>query len=263
MAQKVGKIPEFTDETSVNQEETEVKETEAQAPAPDEKDTQPPPVEKPATEESGEDTQEPSKEELLTAVEKLKGEKTQLLKDIKELRGSKREIKQEQLRQVEQHIDDLKDLHPDDVAIIDRVLRSKGYMTKDEAGKMFYEAVKQEELDKFLAKYPEYRPENDPDNIRWGAFERQIEKEKDLGYSLPKNPHLIGAFLERVHSAIAPKGTADRASVQRRIQVAGVGAGGSQQSVTPAQLDPERRAILVRGGWTEEDIKRIESRLTE
>lgn len=262
MVQKVGKIPEFDGEEPKDAE-TEVKQ-EVDTPTTDEKDTPNPPAEKPATEEGGEDTPEPQVDEaeLAKAVNKLQMERTKLLNEIKELRGSKREIKQDKLKEVEQHLDDLKDLHPDDVQIIDRVLRSKGYMTKDEAGKMFYEAVKQEELDKFLSKYPEYKPENDPDNINWGSFERQIEKEKELGYTLPKNPHLIGAFLERVHGAVAPKGS-DRAPQQRRIQVASVGSGGTQTSVAARQLDPERREVLKRGGWSEEDIKRIESRLTE
>ena len=257
-------MPEFTDDASVvsdNQEAAPVKE------AAPEKDTPVAPTEKPADETIvGEDIDaplDPEVQKLTKAVEKLQTERTQLIKEVKDLRGSKREIKQEKLRQVEQHIDDLKDLHPEDVSTIDRVLRSKGYVTKEEAGQMFYDAVKNEELEKFLSKYPEYKPENDPDNIRWGAFERQIEKEKELGYALPKNPHYIATFLERVHGAITPKGNTDQAAVQRRIQIAGVGSGGSQQSSSAKRLDSSRREILVRGGWSEDEIKKIEAKLPD
>ncbi len=253
MVQIVGKIPEFTEDAPVNNEDGQP--VEAQ-----ETETPSTPEEKPVT-ESDEGS---GGGELEKAIEKLQHERSELIKEVKELRGSKRELKQQQLQQTQQHIDELKDLHPDDIGTIERVLRSKGYMTKDEAGQMFYEAVKNEELEKFLNKYPEYKPENDPDNIRWGAFERQIEKEKDLGYSLPKNPHNLAVFLERVHGAIAsPKTTTDRAAAERRIQIAGVGSRGSQQSSSPKRLDNERRQILSRGGWTEEEIQNIEAKLPE
>ena len=254
MVQVVGKIPEFTEDAPVSNEEGQPVEAE-------EKETPSTPEEKPVSNDEGSGEDEGN--EKAKAIEKLQRERSELIKEIKELRGSKRELKQEQLKETNQHIDELKDLHPDDIGTIERVLRSKGYMTKDEAGKMFYEAVKNEELEKFLNKYPEYKPDNDPDNIRWGAFERQIEKEKELGYSLPKNPHNLLVFLERVHQALTPKSTTGQAAAERRIQIAGVGSRGGQQSSSPKRLDSDKRQILVRGGWTEEDIQNIEAKLPE
>lgn len=257
MAQNVvGKLPEFADDASAEKGEKEG----VKVPEEKEKETPEPPEEKPASEPS-EDIAPPNELEL--QVQKLQEERTKLLKEIKELRGSKREIKQQKLDEVQQHIDDLKDVHPEDAQLIDRVMRAKGYVTKEEANRMFYENVKQEELDKFLNKYPEYKPENDPDNIHWGSFERQIEKEKELGYSLPKNPHLIAPFLERVHQQISSKGSNDSRAIQRRVQIAGVGSGGTQQSSSPKRLDPAKRVILERGGWSEDEIRRIEEKLPE
>lgn len=260
MIQTIGKIPEFTEDAPDNSDKG--KEAVPEAPEKDEKDTPAPPEEKPADEEIASEDTEPSEEQK--AIQKLQEERTKLLREIKELKGTKRELKEKRLEEVQQHIDDLKDMHPDDVTLIDRVLRAKGYVTKEEAGKMFYEAVKQEELEKFLNKYPEYKTENDPDNIHWGAFERQIEKEKELGYSLPKNPHNISAFLERVHNQLSPtsKGS-DRGALQRRVQVASVGAGGHQQSPSPKRLDDAKRTLLLRGGWSEDEIKKIEEKLPE
>lgn len=255
MVQVVGKIPEFTEDAPVGNEDGQPVEAE-------EKDTPLAPEEKPVGEEiTGEGSGEEGEYEK--AILALQREKADLLKEVKELKGSRRELKQQQIQQTQQHIDELKDLHPDDIGTIERVLRSKGYMTKEEAGQMFYEAVKNEELEKFLNKYPEYKVENDPDNIRWGAFERQIEKEKELGYSLPKNPHQLSVFLERVHREIAPKSTTDRAAAERRIQIAGVGSRGSQQSSSPKRLDDDRRQILIRGGWTEQEIQNIEAKLPD
>ena len=261
MAQNiVGKLPDFTDDTSGKEQEAEVKPEEQATDSP-EKETPEPPEEKPGS-VATDDTPEP--EEPQKAIQKLQEERAKLLKEIKELRGTKREIKQEKLAEVEQHLDDLKDLHPDDVQLIDRVLRSKGYMTKDEAGKMFYQAVQQEELDKFLNKFPEYKPENDPDNIHWGAFQSQIKKEQEFGYALPKNPHLIGAFLERVHGEVNKGIRRDSsAPTARRLAVAGVGSGGTQQSSSPKRLDADKRQLLLRGGWSEEEILKIEQKLPD
>src|SRR3990167_5045619 len=183
MVQKIGKLPEFSSDEAPETKEVEVKEEEKDTPSN-------PPEEKPTeTEEVADETKETEQNESERALAALQKERAKLLKEISELKGQRREIKQEKLKEVEQNIDDIKDVNPEDVSLIDRVLRAKGYMTKDEANRMFYETVKQETLDKFLSKYPEYRPENDPDDIHWIAFQRQIEKEKELGYSLPKNPH--------------------------------------------------------------------------
>jgi len=143
----VGKIPEFTTDGSPEPSPPEeVKQTvpEPTAEQAPEKDTPTPPVEKPA-DISGEEPVAPSIDpETARAVQGLQNERVKLLKEISELKGQKREIKQDQLNVVQAQIDELKDLHPEDVATIDRVLRAKGFMTKAEADKMFYDAVKNE-----------------------------------------------------------------------------------------------------------------------
>ncbi len=170
MENTIGTIPEFTsDETHVSElipEEVKPEET------PEETETPALPAEKP-DETVVEESPAPSQDEIDRAEQGLQHELVRLRKDIAELRGQKREIKQEQINTVQAQIDELKDMHPDDVATIDRVLRAKGYMTKPEADKMFYEAVKGEELNKFLERYPEYKPENDPDDANWASNSRK------------------------------------------------------------------------------------------
>src|SRR3990167_7431828 len=107
--QTVGKIPDFTEETP--EEQVVEKET-----LPEEETSEEQPLDS-----NKEDTQ-PSAQEVETELERLRRDKTDLIKEIRELRGTKREVKEEKLKQVEQHMDDLRDLHPDDTAMIDRVL---------------------------------------------------------------------------------------------------------------------------------------------
>ena len=125
---------------------------------------------------------------------------------------------------------------------------------------MFYQSVENEELTKFLEKYPEYKPENDPNNINWNVLERELGWMKK-----PVNPHLIGDMLERARKMatgfVAPSdhGLPEK---KRQVQLASVGSVGTQRSSSsPKTLSSQQREIYERGGWTEEEIKSIEANL--
>lgn len=198
-----------------------------------------------------------------TDIQGMETYRASLLKDIAELRGQKRELAKQELARVNQTIDELKDLNPNDIAVIDRVIRAKGYMTKAETDQMFYKAVENEELNRFLEKYPEYKPENDPNDLNWSTLQ------KELGYyKMPSNPRQIIDILERAHKGIArvPSGPTAaapaRQAVQRRIAVASTGSGGSQR---PPQndgvaFDPETRVMLKNGGFSDLEINAMEKR---
>lgn len=263
MAQNsIGNIPEFSaDSVPVLPQEgkEEVKEPVVEETAEEEKETPELPAEKPDGQEPIVDTPvQVDPQELQKAIKGLQEERAGLLKEIVELRGQKREIKQEQINKVEKQIDELKDIHPDDVAVIDKVLRSKGYLTKEESQAMFYEAVKQEELVKFLEKYPEYKPENDPGDVNWNTLQREMAY-----YKLPQNPHDIYNILERAHRAV-PRTRSDLGTIETKkhvLQTASHGSGGSQKSSVSKKLDPRDIDELKRGGFTDEDISSMESRL--
>lgn len=263
----VGKIPDFSSDDSIAEKgKEEVKETSTEEVVVVEKETPEPPAEKPDS-KAIEDTKEPLQIENTTELEKaitgLQEERVKLLKEISELKGQRREIKQDRLQVVDKQIDELKDLHPDDVTTIERVLRSKGYMTKEESQRMWYQAVQQEELEKFLEKYPEYKPENDPNNANWSSLEREIGI-----YRTPENPRLWKELLERAHKGVT-KVPRDRSITpevirKKQIETASVGGGGAQRSSpSVTTLDPMKRAALIQGGWSEEEIKLIEKRLSE
>lgn len=247
-------VPEFTDGGQAKEEvktvlETEEKETPAEPPAESSED------EKKPAEKSEQDNG--SLDELRRASLGLQGEIARLRSEIVELRGQKRELKKEELFKAEQKLDDLQDVNPQDASLIERVLRSKGYVTKDEASKMYYKSVQDEELAKFLEKYPEYKPQNDPSDVNW----KDLQTELAL-YKMPENPHQIREILERAHKAIS-KGTIDRSLPVKKeaIKTASVGAGGTQRSSSGKTLSPEMRKRYEDGGWSAEEIKSIESRL--
>ena len=266
MANKIGSIPEFTSDEGVIEEvkqatQVEEKVTPAAPPAAAQAKAE---AEKPLEElHEGDLKQDDGKEaELQRAVKGLQDEREKLLREVTDLRGKKREIKQEELIKVQEQlqvkVDELGDVNPDDVKVIDRVLRAKGFVTKEEASKMFYESVKQDVVNKFTDEFPEYKPENDPNDIRWNALQREL-----ADYRMPTNPHDISRLLKKAHKGIAsPVERSKSVPAQRRqIEVAGVGSGGTQRSSSVKTLDPYRRMQLEQGGFTKEDIDSIEKRL--
>ena len=254
MENKIGAVPEFvTDETTPVAKPEEVVETTPEVPQEPVGETETPADPLPANEPPVSVPDETEKQ-----IQGLLSEKTKLLEEIKSLRGSKRELKQQEITAVTKQLDALDDLNPTDVSVVERILRSKGYITKDEAQRMSYEAVKNEELERFLEKYPEYKPENDPNDIHWSALQREMQL-----YRQPENPKLVGSLLERAHRGIAQSTPTPRVAVRKQqIATASHGAGGTQRpavSSTKRALTDAQRASLLQGGWNEEDIKRIES----
>lgn len=259
MADIVGKIPEFTSEEAqperVLEEVVQPTEEVTEEVAPTEKETPIPPIEKPTEQEI---VGVASESQGNTEIVALQTERVKLLKEITELRGQRREIKQEQIAKVEQQIDDLKEVNPDDVNLIDRVLRAKGYVNKAEASQMFYEAVKQEELNKFLEKYPEYKPENDREDINWSSLQKEIGY-----YKMPTDPHQIRDVLERAHRSTPKIPSTNIAPQRRQVQIASVGGGGAQRSAPSKALNPHLASLAESHlqGFTDEEMKTIKNKL--
>lgn len=264
MANKISAIPEFTpEETSqpapqVITGQEEVKEA-VEAPTVEEKETpvEPPATREPASEPSG-DTGAELQREVARATEGLRNEIVDLRRRLAAATGHERTVIKQDIALAQQQMDELKDVHPEDVALIERVLRSRGYVPKAEIDKTLYKNVQDEELNKFLDRYPEYKPENDPDNINWERLQ------KELGfYRMPDDPHLVGSVLERAHRASA--GTSSDRTIpikQHQAQVASVGSGGVQRSSSRKNLDPRLKIMMEDGGFTADDIRRAEERLS-
>ena len=262
MPNEIGKVPEFTEDEVTQPSEAGIEEdkqvaTDEVVSEEKETPTEPPADIKPAVQTDnlqGGDAREQQEKQ----IRGLQEEKQKLLQEIVSLRGQRREIKEEQVLKVQEKIDDLKDLHPEDVQTLDRILKAKGYVTKGESNQMYYDAVKQQELENFLAKFPEYKAENDPNDVNWNVLQRELKY-----YRMPENPHEIIQVLERAHRAVS-RVSGDRSTEVKKhqVEVASVGGGGAQRSTpTRKSLDPEKRAIYERGGWSEEEILKIENKL--
>lgn len=247
-------VPEFTPEEPMVQEKVQPLEPPTEV---EEKETpsEPPAEEKPVLE--GEPSQSVDTGELEKQVQGLQTEREKLLGEIRDLRGQRREIKQQELQKVDSKIDELKDIHPEDAALIDKVLRSKGYITRQESHEMFYKAVENDKISQFLNKFPEYKPENDPNDLNWNALIREFQI-----YRKPDDPHQIGLLLERAHQAIAkPAGGQEIPAKRQQLKTASVGSGGIQRSSSGKTLDEDKRAMLIHGGWSKEEISKIEKNL--
>ena len=246
-------VPKFTTEETVETAQKEVKETVVTT--EEEKET---PAEPPA--DTSEEVKKPNENVEDTNLERttlgLQKEVLKLKNEIVELRGQKRELKKEELFKAEQKLDELKDVNPEDASLVERILRSKGYVRKDEVDEMYYKAVQDEELAKFLEKYPEYKPQNDPNDTNWGTLQRELEF-----YRMPKNPRQIPEILERAHKATFKESDRSLPVKKRAVETASVGAGGTQRSSSGKTLSPTLRARYEQGGWSEEEIRSIESRL--
>ena len=144
------------------------------------------PSELPAEEKSAEENPEednPSEEIADGEVNKLQqqltgltGEKSKLLGEIRELRNERRGLKGQDTFDVkqEQKVDELKDVHPEDIALIEKVNKAKGYTSKEEVELLLYDRVEQEQISSFLEKYPEYKPENDTSDTKWENLQQEV-----------------------------------------------------------------------------------------
>ncbi len=244
--------------------EEEVKQAVGEKSTEEEKESPPePPAEEPEKELEKKPAvaEDETAKSVDTGLEKqlqgLQEERVKLLKEIQELRGQRRELKKDELIKVDEKLDQLQDVNPEDVQVIEKVLRAKGYVTKEEAEGMSYKAIQQEELNKFLAEFPEYKPENDSHDVNWNALQRAL-----VIYAKPSDPRKWNELLKKAHKDMAPA-TGDRTlEVQKQqLKIAGVGTGGAQKSSSRKTLTSEQRRVYEDGGWSEEDIKKIEENL--
>lgn len=202
----------------------------------------------------------------LKQIQGLENERDRLLREIQALRGTRRELKEQEIVEVNKKIetitDGLEGVNPEDISLIDRVIRSKGYITKEEAHRMSYDAVKNEEVNKFLEKYPEYKPENDPTDLNWSALQRQVQS----WYRMPSDPRQVGELLLKAHRDIS-KVPSDRGAIEvkkQQVKIASSGSSGTQRS--PTKPVNEHLSSLLRThthGWSEEEIKELEKKLPE
>ena len=274
---KIGKIPDFTPNDPVGEEFVDVNkvsvpgtETPVEQPSTgEEKET---PSEPPAEQEPAESGPEPVQGDDTGALSELKGQlrseiegmardRKDLILELNDLRDQRRTAREVELQKLKEEVDDLKDLNPQDVNVVDRIIKAKGYVSQSQLDTMLFEARKQDEIARFLNLHPEYNEENDPDRKK---FERLLQGVKL--YRTPEDPKEYGTFLMRAQRALAgAQGSSERdlAIKRRQVEIAGVGAGGVQRSSSVKSFDQRTRQHLLDGGWSEEDITNMEKRQSQ
>lgn len=230
------------------------------------------PSELPAEEKSAEENPEednPSEEIADGEVNKLQqqltgltGEKSKLLGEIRELRNERRGLKGQDTFDVkqEQKVDELKDVHPEDIALIEKVNKAKGYTSKEEVELLLYDRVEQEQISSFLEKYPEYKPENDTSDTKWENLQQEVSL-----YRKPSDPSQVKSLLLKAHNAISKPnlGGQSAAIKKKQIETAGMGGGGkTQRSFSQKSFSPVQKEMMSRGGYTEKEIKELEGKLS-
>lgn len=269
MDNKIGSIPDFTDEgvqrevkQVVDETTIEEKETPADLPSESEESEQKPVEEAEAP--LNDDTEIPKEtldKAVARATEGLRREISKLKVELATATGADRKVIQGKIDLVQEKVDDLKDVAPEDIGLIDRVLRAKGYLTKEESNKMHYDTVKNEKINEFLTEFPEYKPENDPNDHNWNALQKQIQD----WYRMPNDPKVIKDLLLKAHRDIA-KPLSDRSVIEvkkQQLKVASSGSSGTQRS---SPKPNSRLSSLLRthmSGWSDEEISKLEKNLPE
>lgn len=211
---------------------TEPEEGEGERETPSESSTE----EKPET-KSGSDEDETSvKNEESEEVKKetwdidgLKAQKERLAEEIQELRRERRSIKGETEKPVfvEKGKPELDDVAPADVELIEKVLKAKGYVRKDEVQSLTYSERINAEQNAWLEEHPEYLPKNDPKDIKWG----ELKETFDRYYKMPSNPKELRKVLDLIHSQISRPGLPNKnsatvAASKEKLKVASKTVGG-------------------------------------
>lgn len=261
---KIGNVPEFTNDEGVSASE-ESSEQEVETTPGEETPTEAATANEPSEEEEKElpaDDENDEKGKLESELAGLRSERSRLIGDLKNLRGERREIKQREIEavddKIEQAADDLKDVHDDDVKLIERVIRAKGYVSQSEIGKMLFKAKKEEVISKFLHDFPEYKPENDPENKKWGTLLQEVSL-----YREPGDVDQFDALLRRAHrlSSIASSSEPTIAVKKHQAEVAGAGSGGTRRSAPTNRLSGMLEQHMQ--GYTPEEIAEMQKRLSK
>lgn len=205
------------DEVIKDTEETkEASETEEETETPEDSPSKQPTEEEPSDEDDTEDEtgtgtpdegKQVAKQALPTPQElqALADQKAKLDEDIIALRKERRVLRDQPAEPLivakKETGDELSDVAPEDVNLIEKVLKAKGYVRKDEIQTGTYQEKLHSYKDAWLEQHPEYLPENDPNDEKWNA----LNKELTTFYKAPENPKDITKILDRVHRELSPK----------------------------------------------------------
>lgn len=168
-----------------------------------------------------------------------------------------------------EEIDDLSDIDPDTLLVLDRFTKAKGLVPKSELARMTYQEKHTSAESAFYDAHPEYLPENDPDDVLYNAIKQELSY-----FTTPSDYKMIPKLFAKAHSEVAKmypdkfkgKSTAGSdtqisKSVRIKTQQLGSKSGGSSGKSNDSDSKPSFSDAQIRaledGGWSQEDIKRL------
>ena len=114
---------------------------------------------------------------------------------------------------------DISKFRKEDVEYFEQLASALGYakgedieQREKQSWQRSYETVKREEIVKFLDAHPEYKPENDSQDLRWNAVKAEFYL-----YKLPEDPRNFGKLLDRAHRAVT--GTSLSADSKKIVEI--------------------------------------------
>jgi hypothetical protein len=214
---------------------------------------------------------EKTKKELEDEVANLANDpsRTNLLDDIKELRTVRRVLKGQPFKKdspvfvkKEEDVDLLKDVAPDDVSTIEKVLRAKGYVPRAELEReqsvRTYKQQMDDSTNEWLKENPEFDVDHDTDNTKWQKLHDYLADNFDA----PKNPKaskdLLDIARDRLFGKKSPqlpeKSPHSIAAKKEKIAVSSAkpSSGGTNVSGSPSKLGSSARQHLI--GFSEEEL---------
>lgn len=196
-------------------------------------------------------------------------------KKAQELAEAKRSMKHEPPRaeeapkpKREEPSVDLSQYSAEDIETFTKLAKGLGFVSKDELKNLdherqaqTYEQVKHAQINAFLDAHPEYKPENDPDDLRW----KQLESEFSY-FKLPEDPSRFGILLEKAHKEISGSTTDDTEKVKkilakkREAKKAATSSGDGGGSPSSTKKPSTRQKALARQylkGFTDDEINEM------
>ena len=194
------------------------------------------------------------------AISALEATREKLRAEVTQLRQARRIERDRPLILEKEEEPDLSDVAEQDIAVIEKVLRAKGYVSKSELQTLSYQEKLEASKDEWLQAHPEYQPANDPDDTNWGKLQETLRL-----FASPSDPKDVKRVLDMVHAYIRPvvaptKNSAGTASATEKINIASKGAsGGSSTKPAPSAKSSELSKLASEHlkGYTEDELKEL------
>lgn len=266
-----GAVDESLEDTNdyVLEPSDEVKDTPAESSDADEPDaeseSEPDETEEVESEEEAEESVDDSVEEESEIPKPVEGEtpveRARRLQ-IEKLRKQKNEWKQKALsvNKKEENLiikdnDKLSKYNPEEIKELIDIVKSQGFVQKDELIGNKYEETKTELLEEFFDKHPEYKAENDEDDLLWKQFVDRWES--GIYNQRPPNPKQLKTVFESIHKDIFGSQKIESKSIaakKEKIKSVSHPSGNSNApSKDTKSIDPSLRAFFPDA--TDEDLK--------